>query len=111
MAYSMVSVYGMNDKVGNISFYDPQNEGGFTKPYSEETGKMIDSEVRNIVDQAYSRTKKLLQDKIEAVRIIAEELLLKEVLYKEDLERLIGMRPFSNNDEPLLAPVVVPTQP
>jgi AFG3 family protein len=111
MAYSMVSVYGMNDKVGNISFYDPQNEGSFTKPYSEETGKMIDSEVRNIVDQAYSRTKKLLLDKIEAVKIIAEELLVKEVLYKEDLERLIGIRPFQSSEEPVLIPVTVPTQP
>jgi AFG3 family protein len=94
MAYSMVSIYGMNDKVGNISFYDPQSEGGFTKPYSEETGKMIDDEVRKLVEVAYVRTKSLLQDKIEQVKLIAEELLTKEVLYKDDLERLIGKRPF-----------------
>ena len=60
MAYSMVTVYGMNEKVGNISFYDPQQENTFTKPYSEETGKMIDEEVRKLVDEAYERTKKLL---------------------------------------------------
>ncbi|MBL7772366.1 MAG: ATP-dependent zinc metalloprotease FtsH [Chitinophagaceae bacterium] len=94
MAYSMVSVYGMNDKIGNVSFYDPQNENGFQKPYSEETGKLIDDEVRTLAEKAYSRVKKLLTEKMEAVRIIAEELLLKEVLYKDDLERLIGRRPF-----------------
>jgi len=94
MAYAMVSVYGMNDKIGNISFYDAQNEGGLTKPYSEETGKMIDDEVRKLVDGAYTKVKNLLNDKIEAVKIIAEELLKKEVLYKDDMERLIGARPY-----------------
>ncbi len=103
MAYSMVSVYGMNDKVGNISFYDPQTEGGFTKPYSEETGKMIDDEVRLLVDVAYKRAKKLLQDKIEFVKLIAEELLTKEVLFKDDLERLIGKRPFDGDVIPAIA--------
>lgn len=95
MAYAMVSVYGMNEKVGNISFYDQQSEGQFTKPYSEETGKMIDEEVRKLVQQAYDRTKNLLVDKIDAVRIIAEQLLRKEVLYKDDMETLIGKRPFA----------------
>lgn len=99
MAYSMVSIYGMNDKIGNISFYDPQNEGGFTKPYSEETGKMIDDEVRKLSENAYNRVKKLLTDKMSAVKVIAEALLEKEVLYKDDLEKLIGKRPF---DEPAL---------
>lgn len=97
IAYAMVSMYGMNDKVGNISFYDPQNEGNLTKPYSEETGKLIDDEVRKLVDGAYKRTKQLLQDKIESVKVIAEELLKKEVLYKDDLERLIGRRPYEDN--------------
>lgn len=99
MAYSMVSIYGMNDKIGNISFYDPQNEGGFTKPYSEETGKMIDDEVRKLSENAYKRVKQLLTDKMSAVQVIAEALLEKEVLYKDDLEKLIGKRPF---DEPVL---------
>jgi AFG3 family protein len=107
MAYSMVSVYGMNDKVGNISFYDPQSEGGFTKPYSEETGKLIDTEVRTIVEVTYERVKKLLVDKMEAVRIIAEELLTKEVLYKDDLVRLIGTRPFEQDE---VIPIPVPAQ-
>lgn len=93
IAYAMVSIYGMNDKIGNVSFYDPQNEGGFQKPYSEETGKVIDQEVKKLSDLAYDRVKQLLIDKKEQVRIIAEELLTKEVLYKDDLVRLIGARP------------------
>ncbi len=94
IANAMVSVYGMNDKIGNISYYDPQNEGSFQKPYSEETGRIIDQEVKKLSDDAYIRVKNLLTDKKEQVKIIAEELLLKEVLYKDDLERLIGKRPF-----------------
>jgi cell division protease FtsH len=113
MAYAMVSMYGMNDKIGNISFYDPQSENSFSKPYSEETGKMIDDEVRKLVEKAYDRTKKLLNDKIEAVKSIAEALLKKEVLYKDDLDTMIGRRPFAepadeapvfatmSNEEPL----------
>ena len=94
IAYSMVTVYGMNDKVGNISFYDPQQDNVFTKPYSEETGKLIDQEVRSLVDNAYQRTKQLLTDKKEQVEILAKELLEKEVLFKSDVEKLIGKRPF-----------------
>ncbi len=102
MAYAMVSVYGMNDKIGNISFYDPQSEQSFQKPYSDETGTMIDQEVRKLSDEAYDRVKKLLIERMPEVKIIAEELLLKEVLFKDDLERLIGKRPFVS-DEPLLS--------
>lgn len=94
MAYAMVTVYGMNEKVGNISFYDPQNEGAFQKPYSEETGRLIDDEVRTLSETAYSRVKALLTEKMDCVKTIAEELLRREVLYKDDLERLIGKRPF-----------------
>jgi len=94
IAYSMVTVYGMNDKVGNISYYDPSQENYFTKPYSEETGKMIDQEVRKLIDEAYIKTKKLLTDKKAEVEKLAKELLIKEVLFKSDLEALIGKRPF-----------------
>ncbi len=97
MAYAMVSVYGMNDKIGNISFYDPQNEGSFQKPYSEETGKLIDDEVRKISETAYSRVKNLLTERMNEVKLIAEALLQKEVLYKDDLEALIGKRPFEDH--------------
>ncbi|HEX2848682.1 MAG TPA: ATP-dependent zinc metalloprotease FtsH [Chitinophagaceae bacterium] len=94
IAYAMVTVYGMNDKVGNISFYDPQQETSFTKPYSEETSKIIDQEVRQLIDDAYERTKKLLTDKKEQVAKLAEALLQKEVLFQSDVEALIGKRPF-----------------
>jgi cell division protease FtsH len=94
IAYSMVTVYGMNDKVGNVSFYDPAQENYFTKPYSEETGKMIDEEVRKLIDDAYTKTKALLTEKKMEVEKLAKELLIKEVLFKTDLENLIGKRPF-----------------
>jgi AFG3 family protein len=104
-AYAMVSMYGMNAMVGNISFYDPQNEGSFSKPYSEETGKIIDDEVRKLVDSAYQRVKNLLTDKVESVKMIAEELLKREVLFKDDMERLLGKRQYDDpiaNEEPFI---------
>ncbi len=93
-AYAMVTVYGMNDKVGNVSFYDPQQENAFTKPYSEETSKIIDQEVRKLIDESFERTKKLLREKKEEVVKLAEALLEKEVLFQSDVETLIGKRPF-----------------
>ena len=94
IAYAMVTVYGMNDKIGNVSFYDPQAEASFTKPYSEETSKLIDQEVRKLIDEGYERTKKLLIEKKEQVEKLAEALLAKEVLFQSDVELLIGKRPF-----------------
>ncbi len=94
IAYSMVTVYGMNDKVGNISYYDPQQETSFTKPYSDETAKMIDQEVRKLIDEAYIRTKKLLTEKRADVEKLANALLDKEVLFQSDVEALIGKRPY-----------------
>jgi len=96
IAYSMVTVYGMNDKVGNISYYDPSQENQFTKPYSEETGKMIDEEVRKLIETAYVRTKALLTEKKGDVEKLAKELLDKEVLHQSDVEELIGKRPFED---------------
>ncbi len=95
LAYSMVTMYGMNDKIGNVSFYDSkQSDYNFNKPYSEETAKNIDEEVRKIVALAYDRTKDMLADHRDALVIIAKELLSKEILYQNDLVRLIGKRPF-----------------
>ena len=94
IAYSMVTMYGMNDKVGNISFYDPNQENMFTKPFSEETGKIIDEEVRKLIEGAYVKTKELLTEKRGDVELLAKELLKKEVLFKSDVETLIGKRPF-----------------
>jgi len=93
-AYAMVSIYGMNDKVGQVSFYDPQGNSQFMKPYSDETAALIDHEARNVIEKAYDRTIKLLKEKREQLEIIARELLEKEVLLKSDVERLIGPRPF-----------------
>jgi cell division protease FtsH len=94
IGYAMVTVYGMNSKVGNVSFYDPQQDQSFTKPYSEETSKMIDEEVRKLIDKAYDRTKQLLTEKKAEVEKLAEALLDKEVLFQSDVEALIGPRPF-----------------
>jgi cell division protease FtsH len=95
MAYSMVTIYGMNDKIGNISFYDSkQSDYGFTKPYSDVTAKIIDEEVKKIIDQAYARAIELLTEKREQLEILAKELLDKEIIFQYDLEKLIGKRPF-----------------
>ena len=94
IAYSMITMYGMNDKIGNVSYYDPAQENTFTKPYSEETGKLIDHEVRLLIEDAYIKTKALLTEKKGDVEKLAKELLVKEVLFKSDVESLIGKRPF-----------------
>lgn len=108
MAYSMVTIYGMNDRVGNVSFYDPHQETAFTKPYSEETSKLIDEEVRSLIDKCYESTKKLLVERKAEVEKIAEALLDKEVLFQSDVEALIGKRPFGEkkllSDEDVLKP-------
>lgn len=97
MAYGMVSVYGMNDKLGNVSFYDSkQAEYSAFKPYSEATAQIIDEEVKKIIDKTYERTKALLTAKRNELEIIAQELLAKEILFQNDLERLIGKRPFEH---------------
>jgi len=113
MAYSMVSVYGMNDKLGNVSYYDSKSDGyKMTKPYSEATAEMIDQEVSKLVQHAYSRVLDLLRTHQVELEILAKELLEKEILFQADLERLIGKRPFekettyqafTNKKEPVLA--------
>lgn len=103
MAYSMVTIYGMNPKIGNVSFYDPHQETTFTKPYSEETSKLIDEEVRALIDDCYEKTKQLLTDKKAEVQKLAEALLEKEVLFQSDVEALIGKRghePKKQEDDP-----------
>ncbi|MCG8476491.1 MAG: AAA family ATPase, partial [Cytophagales bacterium] len=94
-AYSMVSVYGMNDKIGHVSFYDSkQSEYNFSKPYSEATAEKIDQEAHKIVEEAYQRTLTLLKEKRDELEALAEKLLEKEVIFQTDLEELIGKRPF-----------------
>jgi len=95
VAYSMVTVYGMNEKLGNISFYDSKpSDYNFNKPYSEATAETIDEEVRKVVSSTYKRTKDMLLSKKEQLEVVAKELLDKEIIFQNDLERLIGKRPF-----------------
>jgi len=96
MAYSIVTVYGMNEEIGNLSFYDSkQSEYNFQKPYSDATAEKIDKEVKKVIEHCYSRTRQLLVHHREKLEIIAKELLEKEILFQSDLERLIGKRPFA----------------
>jgi len=95
MAYSIVTIYGMNKEIGNLSFYDSkQSEYNFSKPYSDATAERIDREVKNVIDGCYDRTRKLLLEHRANLETIATELLEKEILFQTDLERLIGKRPF-----------------
>lgn len=97
MAYSIVTVYGMNEEIGHLSFYDSkQSDYNFNKPYSEATAEKIDKEVKAIIDSAYKRTIDLLSEKREQLEKIAKELLDKEIIFQSDLEELIGKRPFEN---------------
>ena len=102
MAYSMVTVYGMNEKIGPISFHDPgEPEYSFTKPYSEHTARTIDEEVRNIVDKAHKRTQELLLAKKEELEAVAKALLQREIIFQQDLEQLIGLRPYPKHETPV----------
>jgi AFG3 family protein len=96
MAYSMVTIYGMNDKIGNVSFYDSKGQGeySFTKPYSESTAQLIDQEVKILIDLAYIKTIELLKEKRSMLDLLAQELLKREIIYQADLVGLIGERPF-----------------
>ncbi|WP_461448923.1 ATP-dependent zinc metalloprotease FtsH [Mucilaginibacter sp.] len=96
LAYAMVTIYGMNEKVGNVSFNDQQGEYQFNKPYSEKTSELIDSEVRNQINTVYQRTKQLLTDKRDGLEALANKLIEKEILFQSDLEEILGKRPFDN---------------
>jgi AFG3 family protein len=96
LAYAMVTIYGMNDKVGNVSFNDTQGEYQFNKPYSDKTSELIDEEVRILVRNVYEQTKKLLNDKRDGLDKLAHKLLEKEILFQSDLEEILGKRPFEH---------------
>lgn len=100
-AYAMVSIYGLNEKIGNISFYDSsgQQEYSFGKPYSEHTAELIDNEVKKLIDSAYDRTKKILNDHKDKLHTLASRLLEKEVIFKEDLENIFGKRQWEDKSE------------
>jgi len=107
MAYGMVTIYGMNANVGNVSFYDGNQEYGFTKPYSEKTAEMIDVEVRNIINKCYARTKALLMEKREKLEELSKILLEREILLQHDLQEILGPRPF---DKVIAEPAAVSNQ-
>lgn len=96
LSYAMITMYGMNAKIGNVSFNDTQGEYQFNKPYSEKTSEMIDHEVRILIDEVYQRTKELLTDKREGLELLAQKLLEKEILFQSDLEEILGKRPFDH---------------
>ncbi len=95
-AYAMVSMYGLNEKLGNVSYYDSsgQNEYSFGKPYSEETARTIDQEVSKMVEGQYARAKRILTENKDKLTRLANQLLEQEVIFKEDLEKIFGDRPF-----------------
>ncbi len=102
IAYSMVAVYGMNDKVGNVSYYGMSQEG-YNRPYSDVTAAIMDKEVREIIDIQFIRAKQLLTERRFELETLAEHLLEKEVLVKSDVERLIGKRPFAESENARIA--------
>ncbi|MBQ3657104.1 MAG: ATP-dependent zinc metalloprotease FtsH [Bacteroidales bacterium] len=97
-AYSMVSFYGMSEKVGNVSFYSSTDDYTFQKPYSEKTAETIDSEAKALIDYCYDRAKKILEENKEKVVELAELLLEREVIFTEDVERIFGKRKFASKE-------------
>jgi cell division protease FtsH len=98
-AYAMVSIYGLNDRIGNISYYDSQGRDAFTKPYSEDTARVIDEEVSKLVESQYQRALKTLQENKDKLTLLAEKLLTHEVIFKEDLIEIFGKRPWDKDEE------------
>ena len=91
-AYAMVSIYGLNKKLGNISFYDSQGRDSFTKPYSDDTARIIDEEVSTLIESQYQRALKTLTENQDKLILLADKLLKTEVIFKEDLELIFGKR-------------------
>jgi cell division protease FtsH len=100
-AYAMISYFGMSDTLGNISYYDStgQSDMAFSKPYSDKTAQQIDSEVKELIDLAYERAKSILEEHRTQMEQLAEKLLESEVIFSEDVERILGKRPFNNTPE------------
>ncbi len=102
-AYAMVSIYGLNERVGNISFYDSQGRDSFTKPYSDDTAKIIDEEVSKLIEGQYQRALKVLTENKDKLQLLAEKLLTSEVIFKEDLETIFGRREWDKEREEEIA--------
>lgn len=100
-AKAMVSIYGLNDALGNITYYDSsgQTDYNFSKPYSEQTAQVIDKEISKIIEKQYDRAIDLLKNSKEKLKQLADRLLEKEVIFKDDLENILGKRPYKTNNE------------
>ncbi len=100
-ARAMVTVYGLNDRVGNLTYHDStgQSEYNFTKPYSEKTAELIDREISNLIEEQYQRAIKLLEENRDKLTKLAEILLDKEVIFKDNLEQIFGKRPYKSREE------------
>ena len=98
-ARAMVTVYGLNEKIGNVTYYDSsgQNEYNFSKPYSEDTAKVIDKEISNLIESQYQRAIQILEENKDKLNQLADILIEKEVIFKDDLENIFGKRPFDKN--------------
>ena len=101
IAYAMVSYYGMSKKVGNISFYDPQGGYEFTKPYSEKTAELIDAEVKVLIDEITAKTRKILTDNWAGLTQLAEQLIDKEVIMADDIEKIFGPKAGKHGEDRL----------
>ncbi|MCD7972808.1 MAG: ATP-dependent zinc metalloprotease FtsH [Candidatus Azobacteroides sp.] len=111
-SFSMIAYLGMGEKLPNISYYDSSGQDyGFTKPYSEQTAKMIDDEVNELINQQYQRAKEILSQNKEGHEQLTQVLIEKEVIYAEDLERIFGKRPWASRSEEILASKPVPVPP
>lgn len=98
-AYAMVSMYGLNSRIGNISYYDSQGRDAFTKPYSEDTARAIDEEVSKMIEEQYQRALTILSENKDKLTLLANKLLEKEVIFKEDLEEIFGERQWEVSNE------------
>jgi ATP-dependent Zn protease len=98
-ARAMVTVYGLNEEVGNITYYDSSGNDSFVKPYSEETAKKIDQEISKMIEAQYERALELLDNNKDKLTVLAELLLEKEVIFKDDLQKIFGKRPFDQEEE------------
>lgn len=101
-AYAMVAYYGMSDKLTNLCYYDSQADYSFTKPYSEETAKLIDDEVKTLINSQYERAKQVLRENAEGHRKLAELLVEREVIFADDLEQIFGKRKWESRNEELM---------
>ena len=98
-AYAMVSIYGLNKRLGNISYYDSRGRDMFTKPYSDDTAKIIDEEVSELIESQYQRALEILSNHKEKLIQLADKLLTEEVIFKENLEEIFGKRPWDPKEE------------